>query len=81
MGIEFDPVTSSYYQTAYTGQAVERPTTEPPPQPPVQEAAPVEEPPPPLVDLPPLSEDPSLTQANSGYPGGLNKGSIVDEVV
>jgi len=83
VAIEFDPATSSYYQTAYSGQVVERPTTEPPPQPPVQEAAPppLEEPPPPLVDLPTPSEDPALMQADSGYPGDLSRGSIVDEVI
>ena len=79
MPIEFDPATSSYYPVVYSGQSVERPVQEEPPPP--QEAAPLPEDTEPFVDLPPPSEDPMLQQQNSGYPGGLTAGSIVDEVV
>jgi hypothetical protein len=79
MPIEFDPSTSSYYQVTYSGQSVERPAPqEPPPPPPEQQAAP---PPEPVTDLPPAYEDPALQKRDTGYPGGLTAGSIVDEVV
>ncbi len=86
MAIEFDPSTSSYFQTAYSGEAVERPATEPPPPPPSPppEASAPPPPPeeePPFVDLPPPSQDSALQPAQSSYPGGLTVGSIVDEVV
>lgn len=82
MPIEFDPTTSSYYQVTYSGQSVERPAPEePPPPPPEQQAAPLPEETEPVTDLPPAYEDSALQPRNSGYPGGLTTGSIVDEVV
>lgn len=82
MPIEFDPATTSYFQTVYSGQAVERPAPEePPPPPPEQQAAPMPEDTEPFTDLPPVYQDPTLPQRNSGYPGGITSGSIVDEVV
>lgn len=80
MPIEFDPATTSYYQVAYSGQAVERPVPQEPP-PPEQQAAPLPEDTPPPEDLPPASEDPALQMRDSAYPGGFTSGSIVDEVV
>lgn len=79
MPIEFDPATSSYYPVVYSGQSVERPVQEEPPPP--QETAPLPEDAEPFVDLPPPSEDPTLQQQSSGYPGNLTSGTIVDEVV
>ncbi len=81
MPIEFDPATTSYFQTVYSGQGVERPVPEPPPPPPEQQAAPPPQATEPVEDLPPAQDDPALQPNNSGYPGGTTSGSIVDEVV
>jgi len=80
MPLEFDPSTSTYYATAYTGPTVQEPVESPPPQ---QTQSPP--PPPPeetreaYTDPPPPPEDPSLQSKDKGYPGDV--GTIVDEVV
>ena len=70
MPIEFDPTTSTYYATSYTGNVSPSQPTEPPPLPP-EEAAEAASPTPSeaICDEPPSSEE------------GTQVGSVVDEVV
>jgi len=72
MAIEFDPTTSTYYATSYTGNVTPVEPTEPPPVP--QEAAPpAESPPPPPRESASAEEPPSEESPRAG--------SVVDEVV
>jgi hypothetical protein len=82
MPVEFDPTTSTYYQTSYTGGAAPAEPVEPPPASEPRAAVPPRpEETEPFVDLPPPPEDPSLRRPDAAsYPGGY-KGSVVDEVV
>jgi hypothetical protein len=82
MPVEFDPTTSTYYQTSYTGAAApSEPVESPPPAQAQAPPPPPEEEAKPFVDLPPPPQDPSLQRPDAaGYPGGY-KGSVVDEVV
>jgi hypothetical protein len=81
MPVEFDPTTSTYYQTSYTGAAAPSEPVESPPPAEAQAPPPPEEEAEPFVDLPPPPQDPSLQRPDAaGYPGGY-KGSVVDEMV
>lgn len=81
MGIEFDPVSSSYYTTAYTGNAAPGQPVETPPS--EAQAAP----PRPPADSPPPPVDndgqpvPADAEPVGNYPGGAVFGSVVDEMV